>query len=97
MENAKWACLCKGQIRRPSTASTASLWDKSSPAVQGGWRCFFISYAKWKEIITFLSDLSRKTKLTNAEVKQMEAKAEAMRKAGLIVTVGDQGLEVIRN
>ena len=53
-------------------------------------------YAKWKEIITFLSDLSRKTKLTNAEVKQMEAKAEAMRKAGLIVTVGDQGLEVIR-
>lgn len=53
-------------------------------------------YAKWKEIITFLSDLSQKTKLTNAEVKQMEAKAEAMRSAGLIVTVGGNGLDVIR-
>ena len=53
-------------------------------------------YAKWKEIISFLSDFSKKTKLTNAEVKQMEAKAEAMRKAGLIVTVGGKGLDVIR-
>jgi len=53
-------------------------------------------YDKWKEIITFLSDLSRKTKLTDAEVKQMEAKAEAMRKAGLIVTIGNNGLEMIR-
>ncbi|MGA2174219.1 MAG: PEGA domain-containing protein [Verrucomicrobiota bacterium] len=53
-------------------------------------------YDKWKEIITFLSDLSRKTKLTDAEVKQMEAKADAMRKAGLIVTVGDNGVEMIR-
>ncbi len=53
-------------------------------------------YAKWKEIITFLTDLSQKTKLTDAEVKQMEAKAEAMRKAGLIVTVGSNGTEIIR-
>ena len=53
-------------------------------------------YEKWKEIITFLSDLSRKTKLTDAEVKQMEAKAEAMRKAGLIVAIGNNGMEVIR-
>ena len=53
-------------------------------------------YDKWKEVITFLSDLSRQTKLTNAEVEQMQAKAEAMRKAGLIVTVGGNGLEVIR-
>ena len=54
------------------------------------------SYEKWKDIITFLSDLSRKTKLTNAEVGIMKAKAEAMRKAGLIVSVGDNGLEVIK-
>ena len=53
-------------------------------------------YDKWKEIVTFLSDLSKKTKLTDAEVKQMEAKADAMRKAGLIVTVGNKGLEMIR-
>ena len=53
-------------------------------------------YEKWKENITFLSDLSRKTKLTDAEVKQMEAKAEAMRKAGLIVTIGNNGMEEIR-
>lgn len=53
-------------------------------------------YSKWKEIINFLSDLSQKTKLTDAEVKQMEAKAEAMRKAGLIVTVGSKGTEIIR-
>lgn len=53
-------------------------------------------YEKWKEIITFLSDLSRKIKITDAEVKQMEAKAEAMRKAGLIVTIGNNGMEVIR-
>ncbi len=53
-------------------------------------------YAKWKEIITFLSDLSQKTKLTDAEVKQMEAKADMMRKAGLIVTVGSKGTEIIR-
>ncbi len=53
-------------------------------------------YDKWKEIITFLSDLSRKTKLTDADVKQMDAKANAMRKAGLIVTVGDNGVEMIR-
>ena len=53
-------------------------------------------YEKWKEIITFLSDLCRKTKITDAEVKQMEAKAEAMRKAGLIVTIGNNGMEVIR-
>lgn len=53
-------------------------------------------YEKWKEIITFLSDLSRKTKLTDAEVKQLEAKAEAMRKAGLIVTIGNNGMEAIR-
>jgi hypothetical protein len=32
------------------------------------------SCEKRKEIITFLSDLSRKTKITDAEVKQMEAK-----------------------
>ena len=54
------------------------------------------SYEKWKEVITFLSDLSRMTKLTNAEVKQMEAKADAMRQAGLIVTVGNNGTEIIR-
>jgi hypothetical protein len=54
-------------------------------------------YEKWKENITFLSDLSRKTKLTDAEVKQMEAKAEAMRKAGLIVTIGNNGMEEIRD
>jgi hypothetical protein len=53
-------------------------------------------YEKWKENITFLSDLSRKTKLTDAEVKQMEAKAEAMRKAGLIVTIDNNGMEEIR-
>ena len=53
-------------------------------------------YEKWKEIITFLSDLCRKTKITDAEVKQMEAKAEAMRKAGLIVTIGNNGMEIIR-
>jgi hypothetical protein len=49
------------------------------------------SYEKWKDIITFLSDLSRKTKLTDAEVKQIEAKADAMRKAGLIVTMDADG------
>ena len=53
-------------------------------------------YEKWKEIITFLSELSQKTKLTDAEVKQMEAKSEAMRKAGLIITVGGNDLEMIR-
>lgn len=53
-------------------------------------------YEKWKEIITFLSDLSRNTKITDAEVKQMEAKAEAMRKAGLIVTIGNNGVEMLR-
>jgi hypothetical protein len=53
-------------------------------------------YEKWKEIITFLSDLSRKTKITDAEVQQMEAKAEAMRKSGLIVTIGNNGMEGIR-
>jgi len=52
-------------------------------------------YEKWKENITFLSDLSRKTKLTDAEVKQMEAKAEAMRKAGLIVTMDAGGNSTI--
>jgi hypothetical protein len=54
------------------------------------------SYEKWKDVITYLSDLSRMTKLTNAEVKQMEAKADAMRQAGVIVTVGSNGAEVIR-
>jgi hypothetical protein len=53
-------------------------------------------YKKWKEIITFLSDLSRKTKITDVEIKAMEAKAEAMRKAGLVVTVGKSGVDVIR-
>jgi hypothetical protein len=54
------------------------------------------SYDKWKEVIGFLSDLSRMTKLTDAEVKQMQAKADAMRQAGLIVTVGNNGTEMIR-
>jgi hypothetical protein len=49
------------------------------------------SYEKWKDIIGYLSDLSRMTKLTDAEVKEMEGKAEAMRHAGLIVTVGSNG------
>ena len=49
------------------------------------------SYEKWKDIISYLSDLSRMTKLTDAEVKEMEGKAEAMRHAGLIVTVGSNG------
>jgi hypothetical protein len=48
-------------------------------------------YDKWKEIITFLSDLSRQTKITDAEVKQMEAKAEAMRKANIVVTIDRNG------
>jgi len=53
-------------------------------------------YEKWKDIIAFLSDLSRKAKLTAAEVKQIEAKAEAMRKARIIVTIGRDGADAIR-
>ena len=48
-------------------------------------------YEKWKDIVSYLSDLSRMTKLTDAEVKEMEGKAEAMRHAGLIVTIGSNG------
>ncbi|MEI8063584.1 MAG: PEGA domain-containing protein, partial [Verrucomicrobiota bacterium] len=53
-------------------------------------------YEKWKDIITFLSDLSRKTKLTDAEVKQIEAKSEAMKKARMIVNMGPNGAEIIK-
>lgn len=53
-------------------------------------------YEKWKDIIIFLSDLSRKTKLTDADVKQIEAKAEAMRKARIIVTIGRDGADLIQ-
>ncbi len=48
-------------------------------------------YNKWKEIISFLSDLSKQTKLTDAEVKQIEAKADAMRKAKIVVTIDKNG------
>jgi hypothetical protein len=48
-------------------------------------------YDKWKDIIGFLSDLSRQTKLTDAEVKQIEAKADAMRKAKIVVTLDKNG------
>jgi hypothetical protein len=48
-------------------------------------------YDKWKDIISFLSDLSRQTKLTDAEVKQIEAKADAMRKAKIVVTIDKNG------
>ena len=54
-------------------------------------------YDKWKEIISFLSDLSKQTKLTNAEIKQMEAKAEAMRKAKIIVTIDKAGASYIKH
>jgi hypothetical protein len=53
-------------------------------------------YSRWKEVVEFLSDLSRKAKITEAELKQMEAKADAMRSAGLIVTIGGEGFQAIR-
>ena len=53
-------------------------------------------YEKWKEVIMFLSDLSRETKLTDVEVKQMEAKADLMRKAGIIVNIDQYGTNIIR-
>jgi hypothetical protein len=53
-------------------------------------------YEKWKEVIAFLSDLSRETKLSDVEVKQMEAKADAMRKAGIIVTINPNSTNIIK-
>jgi hypothetical protein len=53
-------------------------------------------YEKWKDIVGFLSDLSQKAKLTAAEVKQIEAKAEAMREAHIIVNIGRDGADAIR-
>lgn len=54
------------------------------------------SYAKWKEVISFLEELSRKQKLTKAEMQIMKSKAEAIKKAGLVVSVGSGGLEVFK-
>jgi hypothetical protein len=54
------------------------------------------SYAKWKEVISFLEDLSRKQKLTKAEMEIMRSKAEAIKKAGLVVNVGSSGIEVFK-
>jgi hypothetical protein len=54
------------------------------------------AYENWKEVVTFLSDLSRETQLTEVEVKQLEAKADVMRKAGLIVTIDQYGTNIVR-
>jgi hypothetical protein len=53
-------------------------------------------YEKWKEVIEFLSILSRETRLTDVEVKQMEAKADLMRKAGIIVNIDQYGTNIVK-
>jgi hypothetical protein len=53
-------------------------------------------YEKWKEVIAFLSALSHETKLTDVDVKQMEAKADVIRKAGMIVTINQFGTNIVK-
>ena len=42
-------------------------------------------YERWKETISFFENMSRKKKLTEAEMKMLEAEAEALKAVGLVV------------
>lgn len=53
-------------------------------------------YERWKETISFFEKMSKNKKLTEVEMKMLESKAEAIRKAGLIINLDRGGLEVFK-
>ena len=53
-------------------------------------------YERWKETISFFQNMSRNKKLTEVEMKMLESKAEALRKAGLVINLDREGLEVFK-
>jgi hypothetical protein len=53
-------------------------------------------FERWKETIDFFQEMSKNKKLTRAEMKLLEAKAEALKKAGLVVNFDRSGLEIFK-
>lgn len=53
-------------------------------------------FERWKETIDFFQEMSKNKKLTRAEMKLLEAKAEALKKAGLVINLDRSGLEVFK-
>jgi hypothetical protein len=53
-------------------------------------------FERWKETINFFQEMSKNKKLTRAEMKLLEAKAEALKKAGLVINLDRSGLEVFK-
>jgi hypothetical protein len=53
-------------------------------------------YERWKEVIVFFEEISKRKKMTSAEMELLSAKAEALRDAGLIVNLDKRGLEIFK-
>lgn len=53
-------------------------------------------YERWKEVVVFFEGLSKRKKLTSAEMELLSAKSEALRNAGLVVNLDKSGLEVFK-